>query len=79
MADPIVPRKAPYAVAVEAGQEYWWCSCGRSRTQPFCDGSHQGSKFSPVQYTAAESKTVRFCGCKRSGSAPLCDGSHKSL
>lgn len=78
-ATPAVPQKAPYAVAVEAGKAYWWCACGKSAKQPFCDGSHKGGEFSPVAYTAPTTGNVYFCGCKHSGKAPLCDGSHKSL
>jgi CDGSH-type Zn-finger protein len=74
-----IPQKAPYPVAVEAGKSYWWCSCGQSKNQPFCDGSHKGSEFTPVKWDATESKTVYFCGCKQSGKAPLCDGAHKAL
>jgi CDGSH-type Zn-finger protein len=74
-----IPQKAPYPVAVEAGKSYWWCSCGQSKNQPFCDGSHKGSEFTPVKWDASESKTVYFCGCKQSGKAPLCDGAHKAL
>lgn len=74
-----IPQKSPYAVAVEAGKTYYWCSCGKSKGQPFCDGSHQGSSFTPVPYTATESKTVYFCGCKHSGNQALCDGSHSKL
>jgi len=77
--EPLIAQKAPYAVAVEAGQEYWWCACGRSAAQPFCDGSHAGSGFSPVEYTPTESGTVYFCGCKHTHTQPLCDGTHKSL
>jgi len=74
-----IAQKAPYPVAVEAGKSYWWCSCGQSKNQPFCDGSHKGSEFTPVKWDATESKTVYFCGCKQSGKAPLCDGAHKNL
>ena len=74
-----IPQKAPYPVAVEAGKSYWWCSCGQSKNQPFCDGSHKGSEFTPVKWDATESKTVYFCGCKQSGKAPLCDGAHNNL
>ena len=67
----------PLAVDVKAGVTLWWCSCGRSKQQPFCDGSHKGSEFSPLKFVPAESKTLWFCTCKKTGSAPLCDGSHR--
>ena len=77
--EPHVPQKAPYAVEVEAGKSYFWCSCGQSSKQPFCDGSHKGSGFSPVKWEAPENKAVYFCGCKHSANKPLCDGKHKQL
>jgi len=58
---------------------YYWCACGRSRNQPFCDGSHPGTGFAPVQFTVDERKKLWLCGCKHSGTAPYCDGTHKSL
>ncbi len=76
---PDIPQKAPYPVEVEAGKSYFWCACGRSKNQPFCDGSHKGTGFSPVKYTAEASKRVFFCGCKHTRKPPLCDGSHKDL
>jgi CDGSH-type Zn-finger protein len=79
MEKPVVASKTPYAVEVEAGKSYWWCSCGKSQKQPFCDGSHKGSPFTPVAYTAAASSKVYFCGCKHSAKSPLCDGSHNKL
>ncbi len=76
---PIIAQKAPYPVEVEEGKSYFWCACGRSKNQPFCDGSHKGTGFSPVKYTAETNKKVFFCGCKHSKNPPLCDGSHKDL
>ncbi len=76
MSEPVRVAEAPFAVDVEAGKSYYWCSCGKSQQQPFCDGSHSGTDFSPVAYQAEESKTVYFCGCKVTGKQPLCDGSH---
>jgi CDGSH-type Zn-finger protein len=75
----IPAQKGPYAFTVEAGQEYWWCACGRSKTQPFCDGSHRGTGLAPVMYKAETSEELWFCGCKATGSQPFCDGSHNSL
>ena len=77
--DPHIAQKAPYKVDVEAGKSYYWCSCGQSKTQPFCDGTHKGSEFTPVKFDADESKTVYFCGCKYSANKPLCDGAHNKL
>lgn len=77
MSDPKRVSDTPYAVEVEAGEAYFWCSCGESKSQPFCDGSHKGSGFSPLRYEADESKRVFFCGCKSTASQPMCDGSHK--
>jgi CDGSH-type Zn-finger protein len=74
-----IAQKAPFPIQVESGKSYFWCACGRSSKQPFCDGSHKGSEFSPVKFEATESKTLYFCGCKHSHTAPLCDGSHKKL
>jgi CDGSH-type Zn-finger protein len=79
MSEPNIAQKSPYPVEVEAGKNYYWCACGKSASQPFCDGSHKGSDFTPVKFEAAESKTVYFCGCKHTANPPLCDGSHKKL
>jgi CDGSH iron-sulfur domain-containing protein 3 len=79
MAEPNIAQKAPYPIDVQAGQSYWWCACGKSSSQPFCDGSHKGSTFTPIEYKATESTQVWFCGCKHSGTKPLCDGTHKTL
>jgi CDGSH-type Zn-finger protein len=79
MSEPVIAAKVPAPVDVEAGKTYWWCSCGKSTKQPFCDGSHKGSEFTPVKYDATETKTVWFCACKHTANAPLCDGAHKKL
>ena len=75
----LIAQKSPYAIEVEAGRQYYWCACGRSQNQPFCDGSHSVTDIIPVQYEATAARTVYFCGCKKSGNKPLCDGTHSSL
>jgi len=79
MSEPVVAQKSPYPVAVEAGKSYYWCACGLSATQPFCDGSHKGTGLAPTPFKADASKTVYFCGCKATKTAPMCDGSHSRL
>jgi CDGSH iron-sulfur domain-containing protein 3 len=76
---PVIAQRSPYAVAVEAGNDYWWCSCGKSSTQPFCSGAHKGGPFSPLKLTAAKTETVYLCGCKHTTTPPGCDGTHKKL
>jgi CDGSH-type Zn-finger protein len=78
MSKPERASDAPYAVEVEAEKNYFWCACGQSKNQPFCDGAHKGSEFAPVKYTATESAKVYFCGCKATNNQPMCDGSHKN-
>ena len=79
MATPKIAQTSPSPVTFEACRTYYWCSCGESKTQPFCDGSHKGTAFTPVAYTAQKDGPVYFCGCKHSGNGVLCDGSHKAL
>lgn len=79
MSDPIIAAKEPFSVEVQAGKKYFWCSCGKSSKQPFCDGSHSGTGFVPEMYEADKDRTVFFCGCKHSARKPLCDGSHSKL
>ncbi|MEI6105884.1 MAG: CDGSH iron-sulfur domain-containing protein [Opitutae bacterium] len=79
MSQPAIPQKSPIPVQVTAGKTYHWCSCGLSKSQPFCDGSHKGSAFAPTPYTADKDGVVYFCGCKHSANGALCDGSHKKL
>lgn len=69
----------PMPITLKAGETVYWCSCGRSKTQPFCDGTHQGTGFEPQAYTADKDGKVFFCACKRTGNPPLCDGSHKTI
>jgi CDGSH iron-sulfur domain-containing protein 3 len=79
MTERVVAAKAPMGVEVEAGKTYWWCRCGKSARQPFCDGSHKGSDLAPVRYDARADGKVWFCCCKQTASEPLCDGRHKQL
>ena len=76
---PVVAQRAPYPVEVEAGKTYFWCTCGRSAKQPFCDGSHKATDLAPMKFTAERSGKLFFCGCKATGKQPLCDGSHARL
>jgi CDGSH-type Zn-finger protein len=79
MAEPIPAQKAPYNVTVEAGKRYFWCACGRSNNQPFCDGSHKDTGITPMLFTAEKSEELWFCGCKATGGKPFCDGTHNTL
>ena len=76
---PIIAAKKPVKVELEAGSEYFWCRCGKSRSQPFCDGSHRGSSITPLKFSAEKTEEVALCQCKASGNAPFCDGSHAKL
>ena len=79
MTAPVRASDTPFVVEVQQGKDYWWCSCGKSSKQPFCDGSHKGSSFSPMKYTAEKTGDAWFCACKGTKKSPLCDGSHKAL
>jgi CDGSH-type Zn-finger protein len=78
MSDPLIPQKSPFVLQMQPGA-YWWCACGKSASQPFCDGSHKGTGFSPVEAKIDVAKTVAWCGCKHSKNKPFCDGSHARL
>ncbi len=78
MSKPTIAQTSPCIVDVEPGT-YYWCSCGKSTKQPFCDGSHEGSGFKPVEITVDKPKSLFLCGCKHTQHPPFCDGSHGEL
>jgi len=79
MEKPVIAQKAPIAVDLKKGQTYYWCACGRSASQPFCDGSHKGTSFTPLAFTAEKDETAYLCACKQTKNPPYCDGTHTSL
>lgn len=79
MSEPKIAARTPAAVELEAGKKYFFCTCGESANQPFCDGSHSGTDFAPHAFTAEKSGTAYLCQCKHSGNGPFCDGSHAKL
>lgn len=78
MSEPVIADKVPAILELDAGT-YYWCTCGQSQNQPFCDGSHQGGEFTPQVFELTEKKKVALCKCKYTKNAPFCDGSHSSL
>ena len=76
MTVPVRAANTPYAVDVEAGKSYYWCACGKSAKQPFCDGAHKDTGMTPMKFEATETKKVFFCGCKATAKQPMCDGTH---
>ena len=79
MSNPIIADNKPIAVTLKQGEEYYFCTCGRSSNQPFCDGSHKGTSFTPKPFTADKDEEVYLCQCKHTGNAPFCDGTHKKF
>lgn len=79
MSEPVVAGKEPVEVNLEAGKSYWWCACGRSKNQPWCDGSHEGTGFEPKEFQVASAGQYWLCACKHTANAPFCDGAHELL
>jgi len=78
MADPVIADSLPVVLELEPGT-YWWCACGRSQNQPFCDGSHSGTEFEPVAFEVTEKRPRAYCRCKHAAEGPFCDGTHATL
>ena len=78
MAQPRIAAKEPSVITLEAGT-YYWCKCGRSRDQPFCDGAHEGTGIEPLEFTLTETQEVALCQCKHTKTPPFCDGTHQTL
>ena len=77
--NPAIAKKGPFVVELEEGHNYFWCTCGRSEKQPFCDGSHKDTEFTPLKFTAEDTKKYGLCGCKHTKNAPFCDREHSNL
>lgn len=78
MTEPVIAKKSPYVVELQPGT-YFWCACGRSKNQPFCDGSHKGTSFTPQAFVVEEKVVLALCGCKHTQDKPFCDGTHSDL
>lgn len=78
MNQPKIAQKMPYIMDLQPGK-YYWCACGESKNQPYCDGSHKGTAFTPVMAEITEAKKVAWCGCKQSANKPFCDGTHSKM
>jgi CDGSH-type Zn-finger protein len=78
MTEPIIHSRSPQVVDLTPG-DYWWCACGRSANQPFCDGAHKGSGLHPVKFTVDTPQKIALCRCKHTSDQPRCDGTHRTL
>jgi len=78
MDKPVIADKKPAGVNLNPGT-YYWCSCGKSGNQPFCNGAHQGTSFTPLEFQVTEKKRILLCNCKSTSNPPYCDGSHRNL
>lgn len=76
---PVIAKKGPYVIDLKSDKTYYWCSCGRSENQPFCDGSHKGTNFEPLEVKVSEDKKYGLCGCKHTKNPPFCDREHSKL
>ena len=78
MEKPLCSQKSPYVLTSEK-KKYAWCACGKSEKQPFCDGSHKGTDFSPIIIDNEKEGNIAWCGCKATDNSPYCDGTHSKL
>lgn len=77
--DPVIAQKGPYSVELTANKPYFFCRCGLSSKQPFCDGTHKDTGIEPLRFTVEESGMFNLCGCKATDDPPYCDGTHNML
>ena len=78
MTEPVIVERKPVVLELEPGT-YYWCSCGQSQNQPFCNGAHKGTEFTPLAFDVTQKKPAALCNCKYTGTPPYCDGSHSKL
>jgi CDGSH-type Zn-finger protein len=79
MSKPVIAQTEPCIVELQAGKSYWWCACGRSKNQPFCDGSHQGTGLEPLEFVEEKGGKRALCCCKQTNGRPYCDGTHMKV